>query len=103
MSSYTATAVVPTSAAHSLQTYSPSSRDALQKTVKDAASSAAQPVVPSPGRFRHPRMAEVARRRAAGSFTSKNIQTAGLNVFVLMMVWLSSDYIYPTYVELELL
>jgi len=39
-------------------------------------------------------MTEVARRKAAGSFTSQNIQTIGLNAFALFMIWLLSNYIY---------
>lgn len=95
MSSYTATAIVPTSVTQSLQSYSPLSRSTSQRPAQNASSTAAQPVVPSPGRFRHPRMNEVAKRRAASSFTSRNVQTIGLNVFALLMIWLSSGYTYP--------
>ncbi|KAK5938067.1 hypothetical protein PMZ80_009656 [Knufia obscura] len=99
MSSYTATAIVPTSVTQSLQSYSPLSRSTSQRPAQNASSTAAQPVVPSPGRFRHPRMNEVAKRRAASSFTSRNVQTIGLNVFALLMIWLSSGYTYPAYVQ----
>lgn len=51
-----------------------------------------QPIAPSPGRFRHPRAAEIAKRRLATSFTTQNIQTAVLNTVVLLATFFASGW-----------
>lgn len=54
----------------------------------------ATPNVSSPGRFQHPRMKEIAQRRSATEFTSKNVQTAVLNAFVLFVTFATSKYVH---------
>jgi len=98
--SATATAIVPAPVTQSLQSVSTVLKQIPQKTSQNqnASSRPTEPVVPSPGRFRHPRMTEVAKRRAASSFTPRNVQTVGLNLLALLITWLSNDYVYPAYV-----
>lgn len=51
------------------------------------------PSIPSPGRFQHPRMREIAKRKSAAEFTSRNVQTAVLNTIVLFATFTTSKYV----------
>lgn len=57
-----------------------------------------QPAAPSPGRFQHPQMTEIAKRRAANSFTAKNIQTILLNTALVVASFVGSSTVHPMYV-----
>ena len=41
----------------------------------------------SPGGWRHPRLAEIERRRAAATFSETNVRTIVTNVCALVAVW----------------
>lgn len=41
----------------------------------------------SPGGWRHPRLAEIERRRAAATFSETNVRTIVANVCALLAVW----------------
>lgn len=84
MSFTTATALAPRSAPKSLS--------------KDATTVKAQPAAPSPGRFQHPRMTEIAQRRAATSFTAQNVQTISLNAALLLASFVGGGYVHSMYV-----
>lgn len=91
MATHAATAVVPSTGSQVVQTL-PS---AITKSAPHGSVSTMSAVSPSPGRFRHPRMAEIAKRRSAASFTSKNIQTVLLNAVVLIGTFLANSWAYP--------
>lgn len=91
MASHTATAIVPTSNSQISQ----ARPNPPKGPVQNASTSAEQAMSPSPGRFRHPRITEIAKRRSAASFTSKNVQTVILNMAVLLGTFLTSDWTRP--------
>lgn len=72
-------------------------RPGPRSQAKDVSVNRTPPAAPSPGRFQHPRMIEIAKRRAAASFTAQSLQTILLNAGLVVASFVGSSSIYPMY------
>lgn len=65
-----------------------------------AAASAASTATDSPGNWRHPRMDEITKRRAASVFTEANLMTILYNSLALAAVYVARTASWSTYQQL---
>lgn len=86
----TATAVVPSPGGQLAHSSIRPAQPITQKSVQNGK----LPAAPSPGRFQHPRLTEIIKRRSERDFTVQNVWTVIFNIAALLLSFSASGRVY---------